>query len=517
MRVLVTGGSGVVGEAAVQALLRRGHQVRLLARHAREEARTWPEGVEPHPGDVTQPDTLRGAADGCDAVLHLVGIVDESPPDATFARVNVEGTRHVVDEATRAGVPHLVYVSSLGAERGASPYHRSKHAGEEIARTFAGRWVVVRPGNVYGPGDEVVSLLLRMVRTLPAVPVIAGGDQAFQPLWADDVGEALAEAVEREDLAGRTLDVAGPERTTTHDLLDRFARLTGREPLRVPLPGPLASLGVKLAEVVGVDLPINASQLTMLAEGNVIEPPAENALEGVLRVAPTSLDAGLRRLLDALPEQLPEEGVGALRRRRFWADVEHPRRTPAELLHRLCARFQDVTPDQMDLAAEPGTPTAVLAEGQTVTMALPMRGTVQVRVAELDPTMLTLQTLEGHPLAGAVRFTTAARGDDGLRFEVEVLDRAASAFDWLAMAALGSRLQRATWHEMVAAMVEESGGAAHAGVQEEDATLDGDAAARVEAWLGALAESRRRVTHEAQLNGADDARDGARPRGQPSG
>ncbi len=510
MRVLVTGGSGVVGEAVVRALLRRGHAVRLLARHADEEARTWPDGVEPHAGDVTQPGTLRGAADGCDAVLHLVGIVDEAPPHATFARVNVEGTQHVVDEATRAGVPHLVYVSSLGAERGASPYHRSKHAGEQIARRFGGRWVVVRPGNVYGPGDEVVSLLLRMVRTLPAVPVIAGGDQPFQPVWADDVGEALAEAVERDDLAGQTLDVAGPERTSMHDLLDRFARLTGREPLRVPLPGPLAALGVKVAGALGVPLPINESQLTMLAEGNVIDDPSRNALQHALRVTPTPLDDGLRRLLDALPEQLPDEGVGALRRRRFWADVQHPRTTPEQLLQRLCARFHEVTPDQMDLEAEPGTPTAVLAEGQTVTMALPLRGTVQVRVAELDATMLTLQTIEGHPLAGAVRFAVRARGADALRFEVEVLDRAASAFDWMAMAALGSRLQRATWREMVEAMVEESGGAAPDGVQEEDATLEGDDAARVEEWLRALAEARRRADHEAQLAGAEVHGEGPR-------
>jgi NADH dehydrogenase len=232
------------------------------------------------------------------------------------------------------------------------------------------------------------------------VPVIAGGDQPFQPVWTDDVGEALAEAVERADLAGRTLDVAGPERTTMHDLLDRLARLTGRSPVRVPLPGPLASLGVKLAEAVGLPMPINESQLTMLAEGNVIDAPAENALDGVLRVTPTPLDEGLRRLLDVLPEQLPEEGVGALRRRRFWADVRGARLSPEALLHRLCAHFQEVTPDRMDLDAEPGTPRAVLAEGQTVTMALPMRGTVQVRVVELTARGLTLQTVEGHPLAG---------------------------------------------------------------------------------------------------------------------
>ncbi|MDF1502870.1 complex I NDUFA9 subunit family protein [Roseisolibacter sp. H3M3-2] len=513
MRVLVTGGSGVVGEAAVRALLRRGHAVRLLARGAEKEARTWPDGVEPWKGDVTDADSLRGAADGCDAVLHLVGIVDEKPPHATFEGVNVAGTRHVVAETTRAGVPHLVYVSSLGAERGRSPYHRSKHAGEEVARGFGGRWVVVRPGNVYGPGDEVVSLLLRMVRTLPAVPVIAGGDQPFQPVWTDDVGEALAVAVERADLAGRTLDVAGPERTTMHDLLDRLTRLTGRSPVRVPLPGPVASLGVKLADAVGIGLPINDSQLTMLAEGNVVDDPAANALDTVLGVAPTPLDEGLRRLLDVLPEQLPDEGVGELRRRRFWADVRGARLSPEALLQELCVHFHEVTPEQMDLEAEPGTPRAVLAEGQTVTMALPLRGNVQVRVAELTPRTLTLQTVEGHPLAGAVRFS-ADPHDGALRFEVCVVERAANVFDWVAMAALGSRLQKATWRDIVQAMVDASGGEAPDGVQHADETLDGEAAEREEARLHALADARRRAAHEAEVAGAEQ---GAGPRGATEG
>jgi NADH dehydrogenase len=182
-------------------------------------------------------------------------------------RLNVDGTRHVVAEAARAGVPHLVYVSSLGAERGKSPYHRTKFAGEAEARSFPGRWVVVRPGNVYGPGDGQISLLLKMVRALPVIPMPGGGGDEFQPVWADDVGEALARACERDDLAGRVLEVAGAERTSTRDLLDRFARLTGREPARVPVPGALAALGVKLAGAAGVDLGINESQLTMVAEG----------------------------------------------------------------------------------------------------------------------------------------------------------------------------------------------------------------------------------------------------------
>src|SRR5687768_12266080 len=99
MKVLVTGGTGVVGKSAVDHLLRRGHTVRLLSRHADDDARQWAEGVEPRTGDVGDPAALRGAADGCDAVLHVAGIVAETPPEVTFEKVNVQGTRNLVEEA----------------------------------------------------------------------------------------------------------------------------------------------------------------------------------------------------------------------------------------------------------------------------------------------------------------------------------------------------------------------------------------------------------------------------------
>jgi NADH dehydrogenase len=501
MRILVTGGTGVVGDAAVRALVGRGHTVRLLTRHAERDARAWPAAVEPHEGDVTRADSLAGAADGCDAVLHAVGIIDESPPELTYERVNVEGTRHVVAEAERAGVPHLVYVSSLGADTGRSPYHESKRAGEALVRGFARRWVIVRPGNVFGPGDEMVSRLLTMVRSLPAVPVL-GGDQEFQPVWADDLGAALAVACERADLAGRVLDVSGPDRTSMKDLLDRMERLTSRSPMRIPVPRALAGAGVRVAELLGIDTPLNDSQLTMLAEGNVIDDPAGNALARELGVTPTPLDEGLRALLDALPEQLPTEGVGALERKRYWANVADPTTSAEALFRRFLARFHDVTPDQVDLRAEPGAPTRVVECGQTVTMALPLRGNVQVRVAELTPTSLTLQTVAGHPLAGAVRFTVTPHGADRMLFEVELFDRAASGFDWFAMTTVGARLQDRTWVELVERFVAESGGRALDGVRQQTETLEGAEAGQVEQWLEGLALARRRAENEAALGTA---------------
>lgn len=501
MRVLVTGGTGVVGRAAVTELLKRGHTVRLVSRNADEDSRQWPAdsdaaaGVEAWPASVSDQKELKGCADGCDLVLHVAGIVEESPPDVTFENTNVEGTRAMLREAERARVGRFIYMSSLGAEAGQSPYHRSKRRAEDIVRSFAGGWIILRPGNVYGPGDEVVSVLLTMVRTLPVVPVVGSGDDKFQPIWVDDLAAAVAVCVERTDLHGRVLDLAGTETTSINDLLTKLGEITARTPARFPVPGFLVGAGATIAGMLGAKLPINESQLTMLSEENIIRTPGGNALSAVLHVTSVTLDSGLRKLADSLPEQTPDQGLGALKRKRFWVDITGSQLTPEELFARLRVRFGELTPLHMDLHAEPGTPT-VLNQGTTITMALPVRGNVQVRVEQFTPNQATLVTLAGHPLCGAVRLLSEQRGDF-LRFEVQVYDRPANLADWLAMRVVGDGLQAQTWESLVDAMVQESGGAAHGTVQSEEEDLGEDQAARVEDWVKAVIAERKLAEHPA--------------------
>jgi NADH dehydrogenase len=120
-----------------------------------------------------------------------------------------------------------------------------------------------------------------------------------------------------------------------------------------------------------------------------------------------------------------------------------------------------------------------------------VRGHIQVRVAEVDERVTTLVTLEGHPLAGAVRFLTEARGDD-VRFEIQVFERAAGVLDFLMMRTLGERLQDASWREMAEKAVKASGGAAPAGVQLETENLDEEQAELIEEWLRELVMERKR-------------------------
>jgi NADH dehydrogenase len=136
----------------------------------------------------------------------------------------------------------------------------------------------------------------------------------------------------------------------------------------------------------------------------------------------------------------------------------------------------------------------ILARGTTLTIALPVRGNVQVRVEQLTPNSATLVTLAGHPLAGAIRFLTEQRGEL-LRFEVQVYDRPANLADWFVMRTVGDGLQARSWESLVQAMVTESGGAAISPVRTEETDLDEQQAERVEEWVKELVLERKHADH----------------------
>jgi NADH dehydrogenase len=471
MNILVTGGTGVIGEGVVPELVRRGHHVRLLSRHANEDAQQWP-GVEPFVGDVAEATSIASAAAGCDAVVHIAGIAEEERPERTFARVNVGGTRNLIEEARRSNVKRFVFVSSLGVEHGTSDYQQSKREAEELVRGSLLSWTIVRAGSVYGPGDEVISRILKMVRTLPVVPVVDDGEQQFQPIWHEDLAKVLALCVERDDLAEQILEAAGPDITSMNDLVRRFAEITGRSPMRVPVPAPLAQLA------------IDHNKLMMLEEENVLR--GTNAMD-TLSVEPTPLDRGLRLLADALQETLPEEGFGALEHKRFHAEMRGSRFNAVALMTLFRERVNDFMP--IEFVAEPGAPNRI-EKGATLTGALPLRGNFQVRVEVAEPTHVVFATIEGHPLAGIVEFTTADT-TSGVSFSVDVFTRASNVVDWIAARTIGAAAQNSNWRNLVQRIIEASGGTSD-GVHEEKEKLDETAATAVEKRIRTIVHERKK-------------------------
>jgi uncharacterized protein YbjT (DUF2867 family) len=326
-------------------------------------------------------------------VVHIVGIVEESPPERRSSASTSAAPATSSTEAERAGVGRSSSSRRSAPSAASSDYHRSKLEAERIVAAFAGAWTILRTGAVVGPGDETVSVLLRMVRTLPAVPVIDGGDQPFQPVWHEDLAWAIAECLERDDVAGARSEHRRRRSAHGQRLLDLFASVTDRSPLRVPLPSLLARLGTSIASAVGIETPVSAATVQMLLEGNVIRDGEDERPDRPARLPAEPIRTRLVQLVDDMPEQTPDEGVGRLQRRRFRIDIRTPLRA-ASSARSSASTSTDIVP--FEAAAEPGARHA-LDDGATLTLELPARGHVQVRVEQIDDALHHARHARGAP------------------------------------------------------------------------------------------------------------------------
>ena len=295
-RVFVTGATGFVGRAVIQALRAEGHVVRCLVRRGSERDLHGFEAIERVEGDVQAgPAALEAGIAGCDTVIHLVGIIREFPASGiTFDRVHVQGTRNVVEAAGRVGVRRFLHMSALGTRAGArARYHQTKWAAEELVRASGLAWTIVRPSVIYGVGDGFISLLARMVRRLPVVPVIGDGQNRLQPVPVEHVAAGFARAVRVEAAVKQTYAVAGAEVVTMQGLLALIGSILDRRvrTVRIPL-GLMRPMAHVLHRVPS--FPVTPDQLLMLEEDNTGNAEPFYAAFGL---SPEPLAHGLRRIL----------------------------------------------------------------------------------------------------------------------------------------------------------------------------------------------------------------------------
>jgi NADH dehydrogenase len=295
-RVFVTGATGFVGRAVIQALRAEGYAVRCLVRRGSERDLHGLEAIERVEGNVLARETLERGMAGCDTVIHLVGIIREQPATlSTFERIHTQGTVNVLEAAAATGVRRYLHMSALGSRAGArARYHRTKWAAEEAVRASPIPWTIFRPSIIYGRGDEFVSLLAGMIRRYPVVPVIGGGLQRLQPVVREHVAAGFARAIALETTAKQTYDVVGPDPVTMVRLLDLIGEAVGRPRVRklhVPL-GLVRPVARVLHRLPG--FPLTPDQLLMLEEDNVGDPQAFHTTFGL---RPVPLAAGLPAML----------------------------------------------------------------------------------------------------------------------------------------------------------------------------------------------------------------------------
>ena len=289
MKIAVTGANGFVGRHVVARLLPRRHQVRALVSERPGSEGELPgggAGMEVRRADVRRPETLRGAFDGVDAIVHTVAIPTERKQK--FADVNVAGVAHVVEEARRADVARIVHMSAIGADPASPyPYLRSKGRGQALVTGAGIPHVVLRPSLLFGEGDDFFPRL-RFSLYFPIVPVPGDGKARFQPVHVDDIAQALVAALERGDISG-VHELGGPEAVTYDEMLEETMRGTGIRRPRVHLPVLLVKPAA-FAMTVMADPPVTIDQLDLLAVDNT---PKNNALEPVFGVRPRPFKGAL--------------------------------------------------------------------------------------------------------------------------------------------------------------------------------------------------------------------------------
>lgn len=246
---MVTGATGFVGRGVIRELLARGitpvcvvrSPEKLLAQHRPIS----PDRLASVIGSLADRRSLKAASRGCQAVIHLVGIIIERHlKGQTFERVHVRGTQNVVDAARAAGVARFVHMSALGTRAGArSAYHRTKWAAEEYVRGGGLAWTVFRPSLIHGPEGEFMRLMRKFMCDLspPLIPYFGSGSARLQPVYVKDVAHCLVEALFRPDTIGKVFPLGGPRVYTWVSLYNACrARMPGAKHWKPLVSQPVA-------------------------------------------------------------------------------------------------------------------------------------------------------------------------------------------------------------------------------------------------------------------------------------
>lgn len=292
--ILVTGAAGFVGSHLVKGLVKAGHEVRALVRDLESAAGIKGRNVNLFVGDVTEPDSLTGVAEGCDAVIHLVGIIQPGP-GYTFQSIHQEGTQNIIDAVRESwSVRHFIYQSALGTRKGAvSEYHRTKYIAEELTRGSGLNYTITRPSIIFGKGDGFTTRLTQVIRLAPVVPVIGPGKGLLQPVYIEDLVKVFVGIVGNPDYYGMTLEVGGPEELTFDEVVeDLRSALHSVKPV-IHVPTALMRPAAALMERILPHPPVTLDQLIMLDEDNIT---SENAVYEFVE-KPVSYREGLKKFL----------------------------------------------------------------------------------------------------------------------------------------------------------------------------------------------------------------------------
>jgi NADH dehydrogenase len=311
-QVCILGGTGFVGRHIAYRLAEQGYDCRVFTRHAhRHRELATSTGCRVEEVDIFDVRALADALTGCDAVIHLVGILNESRRQ-TFRRIHVDLVDTVVKACHQARVRRLLHMSALNADAaaGTSQYLRTKGEGENLAHTRGQPDIAVtsfRPSVVFGRDDSFINRFASLLR-LPGPMPLACPQARFAPVYVGDVARAFVDNLANRDTFGRRYELCGPQAYTLEALVRYIAKQLGLRKVIVPMGDAASRLQAQILERVP-GKPFTTDNYLSMRLDSVCR---EDGL-GKLGIAATHLDAIVPEFLG---QQTPRGRLNDLRRPR---------------------------------------------------------------------------------------------------------------------------------------------------------------------------------------------------------
>jgi len=293
--VAVFGGSGFLGRHVVRALAKRGYRVRVAVRRPELAGHLQPMGrvgqIHAVQANLRYPESVKAATRDADIVINLVGILFERGRQR-FDAVMTNGAQTVAQAAKAVAAP-LIHVSAIGAdENSTSRYARAKAQAERLVLAAHNGAIIIRPSIIFGPEDDFFNRFAALARMSPALPLVGGGHTRMQPVFAGDVAEAIAKAVDGDLRPGATYELGGPDVRTFKELMQFVLATTRRRRALIPVPFAMMKLQALVLQFLPKP-PITPDQVELLKRDNIVAEDAKHdgrTLEGI-GITPESIDA----------------------------------------------------------------------------------------------------------------------------------------------------------------------------------------------------------------------------------
>ena len=248
MLILVTGATGFIASRLIPQLLKRGHQIRALARDPRRlDGKAWAGAIEIIKGDVMLPSTLPAALRDVHTAYYLIHSMESGHG---YTARDLEGARNFAGAAAAAGVHHIVYLGGLAdPEQHIAPHMRARVATGTTLRQGPVPVTEFRAGVIAGLGSTSFEMIRRITELFPIIPGPSWLRHKTQPIAASNVVDYLLAALDSPKGKGKVFEIGGPEVTTYADLMLRYARVRGLRRGMVLIPGLpvwLMALGIGL-------------------------------------------------------------------------------------------------------------------------------------------------------------------------------------------------------------------------------------------------------------------------------